>query len=113
MAAFLAARATYRGLAKVAGKLYDLGRFPAAIAEPNAWVHGDVYDLDAATLAELDVYENVESPQPSYFARELCTVELLTGEPVTAWVYWFHGPLPGDAVLIASGQYEKVFSANV
>jgi gamma-glutamylcyclotransferase (GGCT)/AIG2-like uncharacterized protein YtfP len=113
MADFLARRGVYRGEARVAGQLFDLGRYPAAVprAQPNQWVHGDLFDLDEITLAELDRYEAVESPGVSYFGRRLETVSLDSGETVQAWVYWFHGPLPPEATQIVSGQYARIFDA--
>lgn len=114
MAVFLSSRAVPRGEAKTAGRLYDLGRYPAAVpsSDPNDWVHGDVFELDGATLAELDAYEDVESPQPSYFGRQLGDVEMTGGDVFQAWIYWFHGPLPPQAVFVASGEYGKIFPAT-
>jgi len=116
MAEFLAKRGHYRGEAKVAGQLFDLGRYPAAVptAANDDWIFGDLYEIDEATLAELDRYEAVESPGPSYFARRLDDVTLESGARLTAWVYWFHGPLPQGATRIVTGQYARIFApANV
>jgi gamma-glutamylcyclotransferase (GGCT)/AIG2-like uncharacterized protein YtfP len=111
MADFLAKRGQYRGEAKVAGQLFDLGRYPAAAPSSAAgeWVHGDLYEIDDVTLAELDQYEVEESPGASYFARRLEDVTAANGGVVSAWVYWFHGPLPPGATQIADGQYARIF----
>jgi gamma-glutamylcyclotransferase (GGCT)/AIG2-like uncharacterized protein YtfP len=112
MADFLARRGAYRGEAKVAGRLYDLGRYPAAVREQSAgdWVFGDLYAIDDATLAELDHYEAVESPGTSYFGRQLEDVTPSDGGSAQAWIYWFHGSLPPEATRIASGEYARIFT---
>src|SRR5437867_9022844 len=70
MARRLAQSARHVGAARIAGRLYDLGRFPG-LKEPRSaddWVQGDVYDLGenaASVLREMDAYENAESPPPT------------------------------------------------
>jgi gamma-glutamylcyclotransferase (GGCT)/AIG2-like uncharacterized protein YtfP len=111
MARALADRARYVGPAKARGRLYDLGRFPGLV-EPQAegdWVHGDLYDLGRAspsTLAELDAYEQDESPLPAFFERRLGEAMLADDTRVPAWVYWYRGEV-SEGQRIASGRYEK------
>src|SRR6266436_5947534 len=81
MARRLAQSARHVGAARIAGRLYNLGRFPGLkeSRSPADWVQGDVYDLgDNAehTLREMDAYENAESPPPTPYERELATVTL-------------------------------------
>lgn len=111
MAKFLAEKGTFISEAKTRGRLFDLGRYPAAVPTTGAdeWIFGDLFALDDAVLSALDDYEGVESPQPSYFGRAIATITLPDGAAESAWVYWFHGPLPAEATRIASGNYEKVF----
>jgi gamma-glutamylcyclotransferase (GGCT)/AIG2-like uncharacterized protein YtfP len=109
MARFLAERARFVGEAIIAGQLFDLGRYPGLIetSEQGDRVFGDLYDLGmdaAATLAELDRYENAESPQPAYFDRQLAKVLGSDGSYVQAWVYWFRGHVKPEQ-RIASGRY--------
>jgi gamma-glutamylcyclotransferase (GGCT)/AIG2-like uncharacterized protein YtfP len=108
MAKYLAERGVFLGAAKIAGQLYDLGRYPGLIeADGEEWVHGDLYDLGercAETLAELDRYENAESPQPAFFDRQLAEVVSADGNPTPAWVYWFRGPVRPEQ-RIGSGRY--------
>lgn len=108
MARFLAARARFLGEAKLAARLYDLGRYPGITPphEANEWVYGDLYDLagDDEALAELDRYENAESPQPAYFDRQLAEVTLPDGAMHAAWVYWFRGEVD-ETRRIRSGRY--------
>jgi gamma-glutamylcyclotransferase (GGCT)/AIG2-like uncharacterized protein YtfP len=109
MAAYLAERGRSLGEAKLAARLYNLGRYPGITPPRDAddWVYGDLYDLgdDGEALAELDRYENAESPQPAFFDRQLATVTLGDGQERTAWVYWFRGEVD-EGRRIASGQYE-------
>jgi gamma-glutamylcyclotransferase (GGCT)/AIG2-like uncharacterized protein YtfP len=109
MAHQLAQRARFVGAATIAGRLYDLGRYPG-LREPELpadRVHGDVYDLgdEPDTLRELDAYENGESPLPAYFDRQLAPVRMAGGEERTAWVYWFRGPVREEQRIV-SGEYE-------
>jgi gamma-glutamylcyclotransferase (GGCT)/AIG2-like uncharacterized protein YtfP len=93
MARRLAQAARHVGAARIAGRLYNLGRFPGLKAprSPDDRVHGDVYDLgenSAETLRALDAYENAESPPPTPYERELATVLLDDGRALTAWDKW-------------------------
>lgn len=109
MAKYLAERARWLGAGMVGGKLYDLGRYPgmtpASTAE--ATVRGDVYEVtDAETLAELDRYENAESPLPAHFERQTTTARLSDGRTVTVEVYWFRGSVREEQRIV-SGDYAE------
>lgn len=69
-------QARLRGLA-----LYDLGPFPMAVASNavDAWVHGEVHEVDATQLAALDRFEGA----PRLYERERWRLE--DGRAV--WVY--------------------------
>jgi len=111
MARRLAQAARYVGSGKLAGRLYDLGRFPG-LKEPRTpddWAEGDVYDLGASseqTLREMDAYENAESPPPTPYERALATVRFNDGSDLIVWVYWYRGPVLEEQ-FIASGSYEE------
>src|SRR5262245_24854588 len=106
MARFLAERARYVGIAKIRGKLYDLGRYPGLVPASEAWAIGDVYELPDgdATLAELDRYENGPAPRLIQFERAQVEVTLADGTTLAAWVYWYRGGVQA-AQPIASGDY--------
>ncbi len=108
MARFLNERATYLGAAKIAGRLYNLGRFPGLVqGEPGDWVFGDLYDLGdeaARTLADLDRYENEESTPEALFERQLAEVIVADGATQSAWVWWFRGKVDPQQ-RIPSGRY--------
>ncbi|MSU76467.1 MAG: gamma-glutamylcyclotransferase [Gemmataceae bacterium] len=110
MARHLAQAACFVGVGRIAGRLYNLGRFPG-LKEPRSnedRVQGDVYDLglDAeATLATMDAYENAESPPPTPYERLAEAVTLDTGGTLMAWVYWYRGTIREEG-FIATGSYE-------
>jgi gamma-glutamylcyclotransferase (GGCT)/AIG2-like uncharacterized protein YtfP len=110
MARRLESSARFIGSARIAGRLYNLGRFPG-LKEPRSpsdWVIGDVYDLGPnadAVLREMDAYENAESPPPTPYERLAAPVHLDDGQVVTMWVYWYRGAVREEN-FIASGSYE-------
>jgi gamma-glutamylcyclotransferase (GGCT)/AIG2-like uncharacterized protein YtfP len=111
MARRLARSARHVCAAKIAGRLYNLGRYPG-LKEPRSvddWVQGDVYDLgeNAATvLREMDAYESAEAPTPTSYERMRATVTLEPGSTLAVWVYWYRGKVE-EAQYIASGSYEE------
>jgi gamma-glutamylcyclotransferase (GGCT)/AIG2-like uncharacterized protein YtfP len=110
MARLLGERARHVGAARVAGRLYDFGRYPGML-EPqcaNDWVYGDVYDLGAGTttLAELDAYEQAESPLPAYFERAAAEAIQPDGTRLPVWIYWYRGEV-AESQRIVSGRYDK------
>jgi gamma-glutamylcyclotransferase (GGCT)/AIG2-like uncharacterized protein YtfP len=111
MAKKLADAARHVGAARIAGRLYDLGRFPGLKKprSPDDWVQGDVYDLGAdapATLRDMDAYENAESPPPTPYDRQLESIKLVDGRTLNGWVYWYSGNVREEC-FIASGSYER------
>ena len=115
MARLLAERARFAGAARMRGRLYDLGRYPGML-EPvgdEDWVHGDLYDLGegTTTLAELDAYEQAESPLPAYFERQLGEAVHEDGTRVPVWIYWYHGEVV-ESQRIGSGRYTQNCDAD-
>jgi gamma-glutamylcyclotransferase (GGCT)/AIG2-like uncharacterized protein YtfP len=111
MARRLAASARHVGPAILAGRLYDLGRFPGLKEpwSPNDWVQGEVYDLGEAAgqiLQDMDAYENAESPPPTPYDRQLTSVTFGDGRTLHAWVYWYRGDVQEER-FIESGSYEQ------
>ena len=100
---------TFVGEARVRGKLFDMGSFPAGVAtSDNTFITGELYKLNRESdfswvIGQLDDYEgvNVEPDEMQLFRREIAEVFLSDG--IThAWIYWFSGDVSGKP-LIPSG----------
>lgn len=86
----------------LAGRLYDLGGYPAFVDGDDA-VYGEVFEVDEDTLAIVDAFEGFDPGEPDggeYVRERVTPVERI--DPV--WVYRYRGSLD-DARLIASGDY--------
>jgi gamma-glutamylcyclotransferase (GGCT)/AIG2-like uncharacterized protein YtfP len=98
----------YIGRGAIAGALYDLGLYPALVAESGGRVWGEVYEMtDAPTvLAALDEIEGYrhDAPDSSLYIRAQTGVTLPDGSEALAWVYFYNAPL-GKAARIPSGDY--------
>jgi gamma-glutamylcyclotransferase (GGCT)/AIG2-like uncharacterized protein YtfP len=97
------------GKAKVKGKLYDMGEYPAAIpARDDGFILGELYQIKneaefSWAIGQLDDYEGV-TPEPGeeqLYRRELSSI-LIEDKIITAWIYWYNGSIAGKPV-IASG----------
>ena len=69
--------------------LYDVTPYyPAAVRKPNSKVIGEVYEVDADTLSELDELED----NGVLYQREIIPVTILESKnTVNAWIYlWLH-----------------------
>jgi gamma-glutamylcyclotransferase (GGCT)/AIG2-like uncharacterized protein YtfP len=86
----LAAHLVFTGKGKVQATLYDLGTYPAALAnEQQHEIWGDVYEVTEADklFPVLDEYEGDE------YKRQKTEVKLETEERLDAWIYWYSGPV--------------------
>jgi len=97
------------GEAKVKGKLYDMGSYPAGIpAHDDNFIIGELYELNDPdefhwAFAQLDDYEGVtvESDEIQLYRREIAEVHTQKGI-IQAWIYWYNRDIVGKP-LIASG----------
>jgi gamma-glutamylcyclotransferase (GGCT)/AIG2-like uncharacterized protein YtfP len=82
--------ARFMGPAQVQGRLVDVGRYPGLLAGEGL-VTGEVYDVDDAHLAQLDVVEGMvrSDRDASQYWREEVTVLSgpLQGQQVQTYVY--------------------------
>lgn len=107
------------GPASVAGRLHDLGAYPAAVlAEdpaapgggPAPRVRGVLLEIDEASLAALDRYEGVDPAAPAAgLFRRVCAAARLEPPPDAGpngaaeigegWIYvWARGTPPGPVI---------------
>jgi gamma-glutamylcyclotransferase (GGCT)/AIG2-like uncharacterized protein YtfP len=99
---------TFLGRASIAGKLFDLGIYPAAVPATDSRVWGEVFEMADApkVLAALDRIEGYRPAEPerSLYTRTQVTATLDDGRTEDVWVYFYNAPL-GRAQRIASGDY--------
>ena len=93
---------TFFAEAKVKGKLFDLGPYPAAVpVQEDAYIKGELYNLAnekefSWAFAQLDDYEGVfaDPPGKPLYRREITDV-YVNDAIVPAWVYWYNGDVSG------------------
>jgi len=101
------------GDAKVKGKLYDLGSYPAGIpTHDETFIIGELYVIKEENefswaIGQLDDYEgvNVESDEMQLYRREITEV-YINNQVTHAWIYWYNGDISGKAI-VASGDILK------
>ena len=113
MANRLARHARYIGPARIAGRLYDVGAYPAfspSCRDGDMPVIGDLYLLSRPRqlLRKLDWFEGIGAGQsrPYEYRRECLSVTLEGGGRQSAWVYVYARFLSGCR-LIPGGDYLK------
>src|SRR5262245_26668601 len=103
------------GDARVAGRLYDLGRYPGLVQPRRAgeWVPGERHRFrnPRLTLRALDHYESGAWPVPARFMRERAIAYVGLGARRGVWVYRFLGPVHAQR-RIAGGDYERHRAAD-
>jgi gamma-glutamylcyclotransferase (GGCT)/AIG2-like uncharacterized protein YtfP len=92
----------------IAGALFDLGIYPAAVPASDGRIWGEVYEathpfLVLQALDELEGYRPGE-PEASLYNRRITSVTLEDDRTVHAWAYFYNAPL-GRAERIESGDY--------
>lgn len=100
---------TFIGEARVKGKLFDMGSYPAGVpAQENIFISGELYQMKEEAdfswvIGQLDDYEgvNVEPDEMQLYRREITDV-VLGDDIFPAWIYWYNGDVSGKP-LIASG----------
>jgi len=104
---------SFAGEAKVKGKLYDMGEYPAAVpTTENFLIVGELYSIKnknefSWAIGQLDDYEglNVEAGEIQLYRRDL--TEVYFNDKIThAWIYWYNADVSGRP-LIDSGDMLK------
>ncbi|HEU4573596.1 MAG TPA: gamma-glutamylcyclotransferase family protein [Chitinophagaceae bacterium] len=97
---------TFVGNARVKGKLFDMGSYPAGVpVQEDTFITGELYVIKNASefswaIGQLDDYEGIrtEAGETPLYRRELADV-YLEKETVKAWVYWYNGDVQGRPVI--------------
>lgn len=97
------------GDAKVKGRLYDLGEYPAAVpVDTDDFIIGELYVIKNQSeyswaIGQLDDYEgvDVEEGETQLYRRELADI-YIGDKIVKAWIYWYNGDVTGKP-LVGSG----------
>jgi gamma-glutamylcyclotransferase (GGCT)/AIG2-like uncharacterized protein YtfP len=100
---------SFVGDAKVKGKLFDLGAYPAGVAASSEnFITGELYTIKQKSeftwaMGQLDDYEGIaiEPGEVQLYKREI--VDAYVDKNITrAWIYWYMGNTEGKP-LIESG----------
>jgi gamma-glutamylcyclotransferase (GGCT)/AIG2-like uncharacterized protein YtfP len=99
----------FAGDAKVKGRLYDLGEYPAAVpVDTDDFIIGELYVIKNQSeyswaIGQLDDYEgvDVEEGETQLYRRELADI-YIDDKIVKAWIYWYNGDVSGKP-LVGSG----------
>ena len=97
----LEGRARFVAPGRIAGRLFDLGSYPAVVPDPLGVVTGEVYRVDDA-----DLWRALDSAEGPQYHRHEVAVHMAGGREVTAFVYWYVGPID-RAVPIPNGDYRS------
>ena len=97
------------GEAKVKGKLFDLGEYPAAKpTDENKFIIGELYRIRKESefswaIGQLDDYEGVHVgyDETQLYRRDIAEVHI-DNKITNAWIYWYHGDVE-DKPVIESG----------
>jgi gamma-glutamylcyclotransferase (GGCT)/AIG2-like uncharacterized protein YtfP len=93
---------SFIGDAKVRGKLFDLGSYPAGVpADDESFIMGELYTIKhepefSWAIGQLDDYEGVtvEPDEIQLYKRDLVDVHI-NDSVVQAWIYWYNRNVDG------------------
>ena len=107
------------GEARVRGKMFDMGEYPAAIpVDEDSFIIGELYKIKNASefswaIGQLDDYEGVhaEPGDPQLYYRGLAEV-LVNNETVKSWMYWYNGDVTGKPQIHSGDVLEYMRAKN-
>lgn len=116
MRCFLEENSYFAGVGTVPGRLYDLGRYPGLVIDPDSEekVKGHVFELRnvAQVLNVLDKYEGIDPAAPEGGEYRRLPFEVHTGEePLPCWVYEYNRD-PAGLPPIPAGDYVAYAKSN-
>jgi gamma-glutamylcyclotransferase (GGCT)/AIG2-like uncharacterized protein YtfP len=93
------AGAVARGAGTVRGRLFHVDWYPGIILDDAGFeIHGELYEVDADTLAALDEFEG------EAYAR--VRVHVIGDEPVNAWIWEYRMPVEGLREITSGDWFE-------
>ncbi len=92
------------GRARIAGTLHDLGAYPGAVLGGAGWVTGEVYVVEPAVEAALDVLEEVADDDSGEYIKRRVRVEV-GGQWLDCLVYEIHPSRIAGRAVIANGDW--------
>lgn len=106
----------YIGEAKVKGKLYDMGSYPAGVpTEEDSFIIGELYQAKnehefSWAIGQLDDYEgvSVEADEIQLYRREVTAVHI-NGQTTKAWIYWYNGDVSSRPVIVSGDMMEYLY----
>jgi gamma-glutamylcyclotransferase (GGCT)/AIG2-like uncharacterized protein YtfP len=101
--------------AKVKGRLYDMGSYPAAVpTEDEVYITGELYDLKnpedfAWAIEQIDAYEGVnpEEGEPVSYVRDRVQV-YYADQTTEAWVYWYKGNIDDQPQIVSGDIFDFI-----
>jgi gamma-glutamylcyclotransferase (GGCT)/AIG2-like uncharacterized protein YtfP len=107
------------GEAKVRGKLYDMGNYPAGVpSDEDSFIIGELYQAInenefSWAIGQLDDYEgvSVEADEIQLYRREIAEIHI-NGEVTPAWIYWYNGDISGKPMIASGDMMEYIHQKN-
>lgn len=94
------------GLARIRGRLYDLGPYPGVRLGGEGWVQGEVYAITAELEHQLDVVEEVAPVPSGEYTRRVVPVEI-DGRHLDCLVYEIAPQRVQGVPCVVSGDWRR------
>ena len=101
----------FTGLAWLKGQLYSRGWYPGILLGGEQWVLGEVYQVSAQMLAQLDVLEELAPVPSGEYQRVQIKVEC-AGQELVCDMYELSEHCAAQSTPIAEGDWVKFMAQN-
>lgn len=78
--------------------LYDLGDYPAALLESSDGIEVEIFEVNAAQIAELDLLEEIDPRNPEAGLYSRCICQTRHGN---AWIYIYNRAVDGRPRIVS------------
>lgn len=92
------------GMSKVQGTLYQLGAYPGLKLGGGGWVVGEVYEVEPALEAVLDIIEDL-GPEPTDEYAKRSVLVAVNGVEVECLLYEINPAYVATAAVMAGGDW--------